>query len=688
MLCIKNKKYWIDLLRENGFNCFPIPKENEKGADYRYNGSRTKLNQIISDNENFGYIPLQGKGNCILDIDNKEKYRGQIVKAIEKGYVVIETGAGWQIPVIGLVDNSSKIELFDYGFKDNKIIEIQGINHYCMGIGSIIQHKKLGKEVTYQNVGGDKIMNVNGMDYHTFIENICKIFNVTSKKPNNTSATKYLRDQFTKEIPPTKGHSNMYFFEASRFCNTEGLTQKQAEDKIKIIYDKWVTSEYYSGRSWKNILFKINDVYTNNYKVTAGRSKGSNNGTVDRTVIAQEITQSRDIYSNVTTKTIYENKGGFLVNITDKLQKELVNKYPQMSHSDYKEIIFKVIGLGKDIPKTNKDLVVFKNGVYSRKLGKIIETSELADMGFKEYDYLPSTPENMPHKFIEIMYSNVISNEKARINAGLKSGLTPLIDPKISVIHGLSGVGKSTGLQILSMTLGDYALQLEYDQYINDPFIRAKIEGKTLLVFQDMPKEWGGLEKIKTVTGELVKTERGFYKDSKEIEIKIKIWASANYLPEIPEHEKESIFGRRLSLIKNTRTKRYEEDPTLIPRIYEEEGEKIISWILNLPDNECEYESSEYTQTNWEKISSPAISYIEENYTPSINQEVGIHIVEIMNDIKQKDKIKVELKQLKNTLREMGFTVKDNVITNAKKFSKQVESKFAEKVNQKLDSLS
>ena len=688
MLGIKNSKYWINLLRENGFNCFPISRENEKEADYRYSGSRTKQNQTISDNENFGYIPMEGKGNCILDIDNKEKYRKQIKKSIEKGYVVVETGAGWQIPVIGLADNSSKIELFDYGFQDNKIIEIQGIYHYCMGIGSVIQHKKLGKEVTYQNVGGDKIMNVNGMDYHTFVENICEKFNITSKKPNNTSSTKYLRDQFTKEIPPTKGQSNMYFFEASRLCNTEGLTQKQAEDKIKIIYDKWVTSEYYSGRNWDNILFKINDVYTNDYKISIGRNKGIQSGTVDRTQIAQEITQSREIYSNVSTKTIYENKGGFLENVTDKLQKELVNKYPQMSQADYKEITFKMIGLGKDIPKTNKDLVVFKNGVYSRKLGKIIETSELADMGFKEYDYLSSTPENIPHKFIEVMYSNVPPNKKTRINAGLNSAVSPLIDPKISVIHGLSGVGKSTGLQILSMILGDYALQLEYDQYINDPFIRAKIEGKTLLVFQDMPKEWGGLEKIKTVTGELVKTERGFYKDSKEIEIRIKIWASANYLPEIPEYEKESIFGRRLSLIKNTRTKRYEEDPTFIPRIAEEEGEKIISWILNLPDNECEYESSEDTQNNWEKISSPEISYIEENYIPSVNQEVGIHIVKIMNNIKQKDKIKIELKQLKNTLRKMGFIVKDNVVTNAKKLSKQVENKVTEKVNHNLDSLS
>ena len=79
---------------------------------------------------------------------------------------------------------------------------------------------------------------------------------------------------------------------------------------------------------------------------------------------------------------------------------------------------------------------------------------------------------------------------------------------------------------------------------------------------------------------------------------------------------------------------------------------------------------------------------IEENYIPSVNQEVGIHIVKIMNNIKQKDKIKIELKQLKNTLRKMGFIVKDNVVTNAKKLSKQVENKVTEKVNHNLDSLS
>lgn len=67
------REYFIKFFREHGFNCFPIP-ENQKVADYRYKASKTPANQSIVGHENYGVLPMEGKGNAIIDMDDKEKY--------------------------------------------------------------------------------------------------------------------------------------------------------------------------------------------------------------------------------------------------------------------------------------------------------------------------------------------------------------------------------------------------------------------------------------------------------------------------------------------------------------------------------------------------------------------------------------------------------------------------------------
>ena len=77
---MNTKSYYIKLFRESGFNCFPIPRypnteEKQKGADNRYKGERTEPNQTITDDDNYGIIPIANSGTCIIDLDHKELYR-------------------------------------------------------------------------------------------------------------------------------------------------------------------------------------------------------------------------------------------------------------------------------------------------------------------------------------------------------------------------------------------------------------------------------------------------------------------------------------------------------------------------------------------------------------------------------------------------------------------------------------
>ena len=664
------KESYIKIFRENGFNCFPIPKYSDdypehKAADIRYKGVKTELNQSINPSENYGVIAIKDSGTCFIDLDHKENYRKFAEENIQNGYMVIETPNGWHIPVKGLSGNIQKVMLYDYAIEPHKqIIEIQGHDHYVIGVGCEITDKKTKQKVIYKSVGSDIIWDAKGGDFHKLVDFICTTCNVVGKKKARTSNFD-MRSRFIEGKMPTKGTSNDYFYNAAIYCLSEGMTEGEAINKIKEVYDKWTVSDTYSGRPWQNILSKIEDCYENATPLKAGRPQGGG-GKIDRTLIAKTIISDRKIYSDIELGLVYENKMGFLENITKSLQREVQTLYPELAEADYKDIIFKLKGMSPPMPETNKDLIVFKNGIYSNIEKKLIKSEDIADLGFANYNYLPCHESNHPKEYLKVLFDNIPEHEHPRIRAGLKSALSSRLDSRISVIYGDSGTGKSTPLTILANVLGDEnAFSTTVVDFITDRATRAKIMGKRLLVFQDMPKEFKDYAIVKSITGEQNQSVRQFNQDVQSFANKLKIWGSGNYLAEIPEEEKDAMYTRRLSLIHNVRTIPFEEDGEFQDKITVNEGEKIISWILNIPDNMCKYEDRNTVRNEWENVASPEISYLEKYYEINENMvEVSVSkIVKHYQEIYQK---KMSFDIMIKSLKSLGYSVRNNIIQNIK----------------------
>jgi hypothetical protein len=663
------KAHLIKIFRANGFTCIPIPKyadsvKEQKAADYRI---KNRVDQPILESENYAVIPTKDKGTIWLDFDHKELFRDFAEKNIENGYMVIETPNGWHIPVKGLAGIIKKVMLYQKLSKHEKqIVDIQGPLHYVVGCGSDVFDVKQNKRCYYENRGSEKIWDAKGMFFDDLVDHICRKLDLEltsskeSRKPNYE-----MRQRFKNGLPPTDGTSNDYFLNAAVQCHSKewDLTKDEAIIKIKEIYDKWENKT----RGWDNILDKIDNAYAGKQLDSkGGRNKKEDSDELDSDILAENILTERRIFSDEDTKVILENVDGYLVNITNKLQKQIGTEYKTLTERIFNDIKFKLVSRADDIPATNDDLKVFDNGIWNEKSKLLLskETDEIASMGFKGYKYLERIPENLPHKFMKVLFENVAESEHPRIRAALKSALTPRLDSRMTVIHGRSRVGKSAGMTILYSVLNrnsEYAMTVELSQ-LDDHFIKAKIIGKTLIILSELPKTIRDFAGLKSMTGETQKTERGFHKDAETFTNMIKIIATTNNLVKIPEEEKNAFYSARLSLVHNTRIEPYEHTEDFEKDIVEEEGEKIISWIINMTEEECQYEDRHTVASEWEGLAAPELDYMLKYWEYGAAAE-PIPIMKIKKDFESKYNIIIpSIKLFIKNLEELGYYISKNAV--------------------------
>ncbi len=658
-----DKKY-IELLKSNGFNCFPI-KKGHKLADYRYNAENTVENQEIKDEENYGYIPKKNTGTCIVDFDTEDY--GKILEGYAKTRMIVKSPHGYHLPVKGLTGNITKTELFDYDTQVKKIIEIQGPRHYCVGPGSHIDiDEKTGEtDLDYISIGTDEIMDVNGLDFHEFITKICEQFNVTGKKKNGGSYA-HLREKVKDKIPPGKGQSNDYFNQAAMLCNTPetggglDLSRDEAMEYIMQIYHKWEKSDTYSGRPWSNIEQKINEAYDKGLTIFHGNHKQKKED-FDSTDMAKEILEKYSLYSDKESGTIYEEINGFVKVVTNKLKYRIAKEVNSDIHTT-NEILFQITANARDLPNTDDDIIVFKNGYYrisSHSFHEHDDNHGLAIMGFEDYDY-KQTP-NCP-KYEKFM-SEVFPDENMRNYAYTAASccVVPEHQIRITMCYGEQGTGKTTYREILSKILGEYVVEVDNNSVFNDMFGLADWENKTFVSLGEAPKSIKEFDKLKRITGESKLIIRKMHTAKISVPNRTKMIMDTNNLFRIPEDEAGPMFDR-LHLLEFIRRFRYTKDDVkkLSDIIAEEEGEDVLSMLLQVYDPDNPYPSPKETKNRWEDISIPEKAMFKKLFEYHKDEE-GMSPMDVKVVMEENNDLEIDMTVVRKLAKDMGYQLINGV---------------------------
>jgi len=167
--------------------------------------------------------------------------------------------------------------------------------------------------------------------------------------------------------------------------------------------------------------------------------------------------------------------------------------------------------------------------------------------------------------------------------------LTGLTDEeKLFFVHGPAASGKSTFLEAVKATLGDYAATADFESFIQKPGsggIRndiARLEGARLVAsieVDDGKKLAEGL--VKMVTGSDTITARYLYQESFEFKPAFKLWLAANHAPKV--RDDDAAMWRRILRIPFEVVIPIEERDPQIKKILTnptKAGTAILAWAV------------------------------------------------------------------------------------------------------------
>ena len=135
------------------------------------------------------------------------------------------------------------------------------------------------------------------------------------------------------------------------------------------------------------------------------------------------------------------------------------------------------------------------------------------------------------------------------------------------------------------------------------------------------------------------------------------------------------MFTQRLSLIVNNRQIPFEANDSFAETIVKEEGELILSYLVNLKDEECKYENPKTLEKRWLLIQSPEIAFLDKYYEMLDENLVEYPASRIMKKYKEVTNTKIPLDILINTMKNEGYAIKygSNIISNIKEKVIQAE---------------
>jgi putative DNA primase/helicase len=161
-------------------------------------------------------------------------------------------------------------------------------------------------------------------------------------------------------------------------------------------------------------------------------------------------------------------------------------------------------------------------------------------------------------------------------------------EEKLFFVHGASNTGKTTLLEGLKRTLGDYALTTDFDTFLkrrSDAGIRndvARLAGARLVVSVEVDEGKRLAEGlVKTLTGGDRVTARFLYQEFFEFEPQFKLWLAANTRPRV-NAEDEAMWRRIVQVPFTQVIPPAERDPEVKRRIKENPAVRsaILKWAV------------------------------------------------------------------------------------------------------------